>query len=424
MGSAMQSIGGALTGTATEEDVNKNADKLIGPDRANYQNSYLPGLMNQTQGILGQGAAGGDQQIQAFNSVANMAAGNGPSLARANTQAALAQQNAALQSQAMSYAGSTGTGNTQRNLLNAQAANQGQAMQAGSQAAAAEQMGAVGQMAGAANALRSANLSERGQNLSGVGQMMGAANDQTRNMMQYDAGQQQLGQSRADIGMKATESGAKAAGGVFSTLGNIAGAAAMFSDEKKKTDVHDSAGGLGGFLKEFGQNYRTMTGAPPAPMAPAGPQHAFGPGAIDAAPPAGGLGQMSSPMFNTGAGGSASGVDRLASVLGNKLGGAIFSDEHAKYSEHDAPMHRFLNAIDPKSFRYKNPDQPGAMHGRVHGIMAQDAEKSSVGQQMVHNTPDGKMLDIPRAVSTSLASLAHLNDRINRLERMRKGARK
>ncbi len=76
----------------------------------------------------------------------------------------------------------------------------------------------------------------------------------------------------------------------------------------------------------------------------------------------------------------------------------------------------FLDALDAYKFRYKDPDAPGATHGELIGVMAQDAEKSEAGRDMVFETDRGKMLDMVKGLSLALASSANLNKRIKALE--------
>lgn len=216
----------------------------------------------------GTDANGAAKQAQAFEAIANMAAGKGPSLAAATQRAGLNQMNSAIQSQAMSHAGNTGIGNTQRNLLNAQAANANNIQQTGAMSSAAEQMGALNQMGGQAAAIRSAELQRRNQNLAsilggqgfqlqsrglanqtnlglmGLGmnagfqgrEMQAGANNnvfasnvaQTQSNQAYDEALRRAGAMRTELGVMGQRSGAKAAAGAFGTIGDwIKGVASM-----------------------------------------------------------------------------------------------------------------------------------------------------------------------------------------------------
>jgi hypothetical protein len=48
--------------------------------------------------------------------------------------------------------------------------------------------------------------------------------------------------------------------------------------------------------------------------------------------------------------------------------------------------------------------------------MAQDLERSAAGKRIVSETSDGKMLDVNKALSASLAASARLNERVRTLE--------
>jgi len=75
----------------------------------------------------------------------------------------------------------------------------------------------------------------------------------------------------------------------------------------------------------------------------------------------------------------------------------------------------FLDSLKAYSYEYKDPDSPGAKHGEILGIMAQDLEKTSLGKQMVRETPTGKMVDMGQGLAALLASQAYLNDQVKNL---------
>lgn len=80
----------------------------------------------------------------------------------------------------------------------------------------------------------------------------------------------------------------------------------------------------------------------------------------------------------------------------------------------DEAFEEFMSSINPKSFKYKakakRDDQPRL------GVMAQDVEKTPVGDEMVNDTPDGKMIDKEKAISAALGSLKNLHKRVSTLE--------
>jgi hypothetical protein len=98
------------------------------------------------------------------------------------------------------------------------------------------------------------------------------------------------------------------------------------------------------------------------------------------------------------------------------LGAAAFSDQTLKedIKKGDGEISEFLDALNAYKFKYKNKD---IGDGDYTGFMAQDAEKSRVGKEMVIDTPIGKAIDTKRALMTALASAAHLNKRIKKLEK-------
>lgn len=249
----MQKIGTYFSGSASSSDIDSNMKYLKDPNQANYQIQGLGDYQNAQAGLANQAqqmyqdntnnplvSQGQGQQLDAYNSLANMAAGNGPSLARANMQAGLNQTNSALQSQAMSSAGGAGAGNSQRNLLNAQAAASGNALNQANQASVAEQMGALQQQGGAANALRSAAQGQQQINLGNQQALMGNQQNaynsmlnanamQAQNNMNYDQNLQNEGLAKSNIGIQGTNSGAAAKGGFVKTGTSVLSSLAKLS---------------------------------------------------------------------------------------------------------------------------------------------------------------------------------------------------
>jgi hypothetical protein len=77
-----------------------------------------------------------------------------------------------------------------------------------------------------------------------------------------------------------------------------------------------------------------------------------------------------------------------------------------------------LGKIDGYSYRYK-PGAAAAIGEDTStrpGIMAQDLEKAPAGKEVIEETPIGKALDIKRALGFSLAGVAGLDKRLQRLE--------
>ncbi len=79
----------------------------------------------------------------------------------------------------------------------------------------------------------------------------------------------------------------------------------------------------------------------------------------------------------------------------------------------DATIDDLLDNLRPYTYRYKDEK-----HGKGEraGIMAQEMERSEMGRRIVTETADGKMIDINKAVSATLAAAARLNQRVRTLE--------
>lgn len=93
-----------------------------------------------------------------------------------------------------------------------------------------------------------------------------------------------------------------------------------------------------------------------------------------------------------------------------------FSDENVKTNKKKGDALRaveeFLNSVEPSEYNYKGGDNKDRL-----GVMAQDLEKSQIGQQMVTDTPDGKVVDYGQGFSAMMAGLAEMNKKIKKLEK-------
>jgi len=111
----------------------------------------------------------------------------------------------------------------------------------------------------------------------------------------------------------------------------------------------------------------------------------------------------------------------FGSVL--KGAGALFaaSDEKLKkdIKPESAKLEKFLSALEASSYKYKE-GTANSTPGKKFGIMAQDLEKSEVGQTIVKDTPEGKMVDMNAAISAVLAAQADLNKRLKGIEKKKK----
>lgn len=91
---------------------------------------------------------------------------------------------------------------------------------------------------------------------------------------------------------------------------------------------------------------------------------------------------------------------------------ALASDKRGKTRRKVDPkaVRSIFDKLAPHTFRYLGEDTD-----RV-GIMAQDLEKTRHGRALVHDTPTGKVVDVPQATGAVLAGVADLSARIKRLE--------
>ena len=92
----------------------------------------------------------------------------------------------------------------------------------------------------------------------------------------------------------------------------------------------------------------------------------------------------------------------------------VTSDRRAKkkIKSGKSEAQQFLDSLKAYSYEYKDPDSVGAKAGRILSVMAQDLEKTDLGQQMVIATPAGKFVDYGQSLAAILASQAHLNDEL------------
>jgi hypothetical protein len=99
---------------------------------------------------------------------------------------------------------------------------------------------------------------------------------------------------------------------------------------------------------------------------------------------------------------------------------AMMSDKNVKKEITNAPENYVKNQVeemykqlDPKTYSYKD-EKFG--QGERSGILAQDLEKSKLGNSMVKETSEGKAVDIPKATGSLLAAVAQLQKKVDSLE--------
>ena len=98
---------------------------------------------------------------------------------------------------------------------------------------------------------------------------------------------------------------------------------------------------------------------------------------------------------------------------------AAMSDRREKHDIHDADVKEAFEKVEPKTFRYDDPDAAGAAPGPRVGLMAQDLQKSPLGKEVVI---DGKplKLDIGNALGLALDGVAMLTKELEKLKKGKK----
>ncbi len=111
---------------------------------------------------------------------------------------------------------------------------------------------------------------------------------------------------------------------------------------------------------------------------------------------------------------------------GAGLAGALsaMSDKNEKKNiESDDKIQDFLSKLKAYKYEYKDPNTELTSPGPQHSVMAQDLEKSEIGQGMVDEADGGKkVVNYAKGFGAILAAQADLNRRLSELEN-KKGAR-
>lgn len=130
------------------------------------------------------------------------------------------------------------------------------------------------------------------------------------------------------------------------------------------------------------------------------------------------LNSMNQSKYNADLGISAQTNQSNNALAGGVIAGAgaaIASDERLKteVTDANAEIDDMLDKLSARGWKYKD-EKHG--EGRWTGIMAQDLERSAAGSRIVRDEPEGKMLDIKKALSAVLASSARINERLRAVE--------
>ena len=106
-------------------------------------------------------------------------------------------------------------------------------------------------------------------------------------------------------------------------------------------------------------------------------------------------------------------------AIGNLAGAAIMaggfaaSDKNLKENVSDSSVEELLDGLHDYDYEYKDESFG---EGPQTGVMAQDLEKSELGERFVEDTPEGKVVDYGKMGGTMMAGLANINDRLRELE--------
>lgn len=180
----------------------------------------------------------------------------------------------------------------------------------------------------------------------------------------------------------------QATGGLLNAGGTAMG---LMSDEDLKTNIQSDrasrAKAVSGFFKNENKPSEPDTPAPDASSKPAAQGYA---------------------------------EDDPRKKAAQSISSGFMSDENAKKDIHeDSLLHAFLDKVNPVTYEYKDPTgEMGKTPGIHMGIIAQDVEKAPGGESMVHDTPEGKAIDLASAVGMLMSAAADAHDRISSVEEL------
>lgn len=125
-----------------------------------------------------------------------------------------------------------------------------------------------------------------------------------------------------------------------------------------------------------------------------------------------------------GAGKAQASAAKQAAVLGaaGAIGGgfAAKSDRNLKKNIQEPSSDNIIGKLEDmlselKAYKYEYKDEE-YMPGEQMGVMAQDLEKSELGERFVEDTPEGKTVNYGEMTPTIVAGLADLHERVKKIE--------
>jgi hypothetical protein len=125
--------------------------------------------------------------------------------------------------------------------------------------------------------------------------------------------------------------------------------------------------------------------------------------------------EMRARLAQEGAAMGQKGIGPDLLIAGGQLAAKAASDRRLKkeISDADDEVDEMLDSLRPQAYSYRD-EKWGK--GRRVGIMAQDLERSAAGKRIVEDTPEGKLLDVNKALSACLAGVARVNARLRSME--------
>lgn len=419
-------VGGALFGSKDDAGI-----LGVGQFKANeYQ--YDPnafGAANTTHEVVaaqkardaaqGRGAASLDQrqanQSRAYQAtlaqqLADQSAGRGPSLATDQFNRATDANIAQAMALAASQRGLT-AGQGLRQVAQQSQDLRAQAARDAATARIQEQLAARQQLAGVSESMRGQDLSASKANLDAemaqralndkqqqafaqmAGEMQMYRDDQARKLEEL-RGEQRLG--TMGVNQRAYDSASQARGGLIGGIGQGIAAAVSDEDEKKNKKPITLADSM---KKAFSDEDKKTEIKPVGELKRPEEEE-----------------KDKKPSATAQAMGEAkSGHEKMGIGIGAGIAKAFQSSDEDGKKNKDAPpedkLEEFVNALKAYEYEYKNPEKPGAGEGKFISPMAQDIEKTELGEPMVIDTPEGKMVDYGKASGLTLALAAMLHER-------------
>jgi hypothetical protein len=112
---------------------------------------------------------------------------------------------------------------------------------------------------------------------------------------------------------------------------------------------------------------------------------------------------------------------RVAGAAGTAAASDVSMKENINQSEKSGSemIKEFMDALQSYTYNYKDKENNGMKNpdGKVTSVMAQDLEKTQLGKQMVHDGPEGKIVDYGQGMAPLFAAIAELDKRTKKMEK-------